>query len=184
MRPVRQSGKRREMEVRWDEQVFECPHIECGKTFTDRDSFRKHMRIHGPKDYVCTRCQKRFLEKSKLKRHLLVHTGERPFKCEFEGCGRSFSLDFNLKAHIRTHTGDKPFECPSPGCGKRFTQSSNLKAHLAIHRKLENQENSDKSLPTTTTPTTTTTTTTSLSQIDPDSRYIVQTTMSPPSPQA
>ena len=76
-------------------------------------------------------CGKKFLDNSKLKRHLLVHTREKPYSCEF--CGKAFSLDFNMRTHLRIHTGDKPYECKFPGCAKRFTQSSNLSAHEKTH---------------------------------------------------
>ena len=39
-----------------------------------------------------------------LKRHMLVHTKERPFICEFQGCDKSFSRSDNFSAHLRTHT--------------------------------------------------------------------------------
>ena len=67
---------------------------------------RKHLAIHGPKVHVCNKCNKAFIEKSKLNRHQIVHTGQRPFKCDFEGCQKTFSLVSNLKTHKRIHTGN------------------------------------------------------------------------------
>jgi uncharacterized Zn-finger protein len=80
-------------------------------------------------------CGKHFRDRSKLKRHMLVHTvrtrqGERPYECHH--CGKSFSLDFNLRTHMRTHSGEKPYHCQY--CGKQFTQSSNLTSHFKTHR--------------------------------------------------
>ena len=33
-------------------------------------------------------CWQSFSERSKLKRHFLIHTGEKPFLCLYEGCGK------------------------------------------------------------------------------------------------
>lgn len=48
-------------------------------------------------------CARQFTDSSKLKRHMLSHTGERQWLCPIEGCGKRFSLDFNLRSHIKTH---------------------------------------------------------------------------------
>ena len=83
--------------------------------------------------YICTveSCKKGFHDKSKLKRHMLVHTGAKPF--HYLLCGKSFSLDFNLKTHIRIHTGEKPYVCSFKGCNKSFSQSNYLTLHEKSH---------------------------------------------------
>ncbi|KNC26091.1 Polycomb protein PHO [Lucilia cuprina] len=112
-----------------------CPHKGCNKLFRDNSAMRKHLHTHGPRVHVCSECGKAFVESSKLKRHQLVHTGEKPFQCTFEGCGKRFSLDFNLRTHVRIHTGDRPYVCPFDGCNKKFAQSTNLKSHILTHAK-------------------------------------------------
>ncbi|KAI0699257.1 hypothetical protein BC835DRAFT_1268071 [Cytidiella melzeri] len=57
-----------------------------------------------PGRYECNCCGKGFTRPSSLKIHMNTHTGEKPYVCPFEGCGRSFSVQSNMRRHSRVHT--------------------------------------------------------------------------------
>ncbi|XP_028008453.2 zinc finger protein 42 homolog, partial [Eptesicus fuscus] len=117
-------------------EKFVCPERGCARELKTRSSLRKHLQlVHGPRNHVCAECGKAFPESSKLKRHFMVHTGERPFQCTFKGCGKRFSLAFNLRTHVRIHTGERAFACSYEGCHRSFVQSNNLKSHILSHAR-------------------------------------------------
>lgn len=117
-----------------------CPQQGCAKKFKNKASLKRHLRTHGPREHVCAECGRAFLEKTKLARHFLVHTGEKPYQCTYKGCGKRFSLDFNLRTHVRIHTQEKRFACTVEGCNKRFVQSGNLKVHVLSHAKTKKDQ--------------------------------------------
>lgn len=80
---------------------------ECGKTFTKKDSFKRHMVVHtGCKPHSCMICHKPFARRSQLRQHLLIHTGKRPFVCDI--CGKAFTQKPGLICHRKTHPGPHP----------------------------------------------------------------------------
>ena len=83
-----------------------------------------HLKIHKKTPYACKDCDK-FPHPSHLKRHEIIHTGDKPFPCS--DCGQSFTQLNNLKKHQLFHLDKKPFACPE--CDKSFSDFKSLKRH-------------------------------------------------------
>uniref|UniRef100_A0AAV2K8J2 C2H2-type domain-containing protein n=1 Tax=Knipowitschia caucasica TaxID=637954 RepID=A0AAV2K8J2_KNICA len=82
---------------------------------------------------TCQVCGKVYDNMTHLKRHMSVHTGERPFSCSV--CGRCFSRRDHLTRHHISHTGMKPYSCSL--CPSAFTSNQSLKRHMDSHQQPE-----------------------------------------------
>ncbi len=50
--------------------------------------------------FGCHLCGKKFQWKALLDRHMMIHTGEKPYKCHV--CGQAFNRTSNRNTHMRT----------------------------------------------------------------------------------
>ncbi|KAF3933913.1 hypothetical protein ABW19_dt0205135 [Dactylella cylindrospora] len=75
--------------------------------------FNSRVQSNTTKKHKCKVCDKRFTRPSSLQTHMYSHTGEKPFACEVEGCGRQFSVVSNLRRHRKVHKGHSDTETVS-----------------------------------------------------------------------
>ena len=76
--------------------------------------FNSKISSSTQKKHKCKVCDKRFTRPSSLQTHMYSHTGEKPYACEVEGCGRHFSVVSNLRRHRKVHKGERMSDHGSP----------------------------------------------------------------------
>lgn len=105
-----------------------------------RDNDDTHNRIpnESERKYVCGICGRTFIEERCLKGHYLVHSDEKPFKCDL--CTNSYKRPYALKVHqkqkhdigtVAVPERVKKFACEQ--CNARFYANTLLQAHMRKH---------------------------------------------------
>lgn len=114
----------------YDGKRFRCE--PCNRSFYYKSTLLQHQNvIHlNARDYICEACGKSFKSSQQLRHHMYLHTGERPYKCKFEGCGKSFQTSSYKALHFQTvHMQKKRYHCKIDSCGERFGGIIAFKKH-------------------------------------------------------
>lgn len=124
MRAPPSRNARRIQDTKDESSAFICPL--CDKDCQTQHSLTMHIRQHnadaGATDHSCSICGKCLSSASSLDRHMLVHSGERPYKCNV--CGQTFTTNGNMHRHMKIHEKDPasgllPVSPPSPNKRRR-----------------------------------------------------------------
>ncbi|XP_072294022.1 uncharacterized protein [Eucyclogobius newberryi] len=107
---------------------YKCPI--CDKVFGRMENLRRHVLVHtGEKAFSCPVCCKQFTLKQHLKLHMVLHTRDKQFNCSV--CAKTFIRKDNLRSHMRIHSAERPFGCSD--CAARFFSDQDLERHKAVH---------------------------------------------------
>ncbi len=74
------------------------------------ESYKKYLlttRRNGKLLHLCSyeKCKYETFWSNAIVNHIRSHIGQKPFKCNFPNCGKSFTISCNLNNHKKVHTG-------------------------------------------------------------------------------
>ena len=100
--------------------------------FSLKDSNVKILKKNADnviKSHKCNQCDYASSHAGNLRRHLIIHSGEKSNKCN--QCDFASSYTSCLRTHLKTHSGEKSNQCSQ--CDYASSHAGNLRTHLKTH---------------------------------------------------
>ena len=114
----------------------------CGSGDINKEEDEVRENFTNARPLSCTEpsCRKRFGRLDHLKRHMLIHTGQK-IKCSYVSCTRVFRDKYALRIHTQSvHEQAEPYVCGEGGCDKKFRTRMARKRHqMDSHGKAAHQ---------------------------------------------
>ncbi|XP_069769621.1 ras-responsive element-binding protein 1 isoform X2 [Narcine bancroftii] len=131
---VTTTARKIKQETKEEKSSFICPL--CGKNCGTQHQLTMHIRQHntdsGGNNHSCSICGKSLSSASSLDRHMLVHSGERPYTCSI--CQQAFTTNGNMHRHMKIHEKEPTIPAASS------PPSPNKRRRLSVKRKLSQEE--------------------------------------------
>ena len=117
----------------WDSLSISVPKIQNQCAF----SWKQELQVKNfePRDYSKRTANQVSMretegrEKINLGKHLKIHSGEKPNKCN--QCDYASSRVYNLRIHLKTHSGEKTYKCNM--CDYASSRADVLRTHMKTH---------------------------------------------------
>jgi KRAB domain-containing zinc finger protein len=111
------------------ENKYKC--LECGKIFSNYQTFYHHKKMHERIIYRCVQCPSTYKSKHGLRYH--IKTVHKLLKFECHQCQSTFKAKYTLKCHMTVHFNSELYPCNQ--CPARFFKHAALHHHSLICSK-------------------------------------------------
>ncbi|TTH84670.1 Zinc finger protein ZIC 1 [Bagarius yarrelli] len=129
---------KQELICKWIEpEQLSNPKKSCNKTFSTMHELVTHLTVEhvgGPEqsNHVCEKpfkcgvefegCDRRFANSSDRKKHMHVHTSDKPYLCKM--CDKSYTHPSSLRKHMKVHESSSQGSQPSPAASSGYESST------------------------------------------------------------
>ncbi|XP_063836978.1 zinc finger protein 879-like isoform X25 [Ostrinia nubilalis] len=104
---------------------------ECGKPFSSKSRFRRHVQSHEVGKFPCGECEIIFLTRVERMCHKLkIHKKGYRYSCP--RCSESFTSYYARGKHLVDRHGQQKIDYDCPACGKTFETGSKRAAHFRL----------------------------------------------------
>lgn len=104
-----------------DKMQRKCP--QCGKWLKNKRCYKSHLLMHTSDERKCELCDYTTKKEKLLQNHMTTkHSDAKTFKCDQEGCGKSFKVKRALTIHLAQHHDGKHSARKCEFCGREFAR--------------------------------------------------------------